>query len=71
MPKKLFSALRAPTPEQIKAARLASGLSQSEVARILGVPQPVFAIWESGRNSTKREDKIKLLWRLVEENPTE
>ncbi|MDA8071475.1 MAG: helix-turn-helix transcriptional regulator [Actinomycetota bacterium] len=47
----------------LRAARALSGLSQSELARRSGVPQPVISAYERGR----RQPTLASLYKLVRE----
>jgi DNA-binding transcriptional regulator YiaG len=39
-----------PDPAERRRLREASGLKQSELARVVGVSQPTLALWEGGRH---------------------
>ena len=44
----------------VKGARLAAGLSQSDLAKRLGVTQSTIALWETGKTAPKRSMMPKL-----------
>lgn len=48
------------TTDLIKRLR-ASGLSQSEIARRTGIPQPRISRWESGGTPSSVDDALRLL----------
>lgn len=48
------------TTALIKQLR-AAGLSQSEIARRSGIPQPRISRWENGATPTGADDALKLL----------
>lgn len=45
---------------RIRAARLAKGWKQWQLAREVGKRQPTISHWESGRNSPSREEVVLL-----------
>ena len=47
------------TPDQIKAAREAAGLSTAQAAELVGVTQRAWQLWESGDRAMKKN-----LWDL-------
>jgi transcriptional regulator with XRE-family HTH domain len=53
------------TTDLIKRLR-ASGLSQTEIARRSGIPQPRLSKWESGETPRVADDALKLA-KLVQE----
>ena len=42
------------TPDQIKAAREAAGLSTAQAAELVGVTQRAWQLWESGDRAMKK-----------------
>lgn len=50
---------------RIRQARLTAGLSQSEVARLLGVSRSACNQWESGRGPAPRRERLAKLAQLL------
>lgn len=48
------------TPERLRAARAAAGLTQEQVGRALGVSAQTIANWEHGRTSPSTADVARL-----------
>jgi DNA-binding transcriptional regulator YiaG len=53
-----------PTPEQLRALRVAKGYTQIEVSKALGRPRAAFLVerWENGRHTPRPEN----YWRWVD-----
>lgn len=62
---------RAPTPDEIRAWRAASGLSQRECAdRCGGVTERTWRNWETGVHAPNNRDAIRKLNALLATDPT-
>ena len=51
---------RAPFITAIVKSLRASGLSQSEIARLTGIPQPRLSRWEAGKAPVSADDALRL-----------
>jgi len=49
------------SPQLIKKLRLRLGLTQAELARLIGVSSPSIAFWERGRNRPTDSNKLALV----------
>ncbi|WP_236246848.1 MULTISPECIES: helix-turn-helix transcriptional regulator [unclassified Streptomyces] len=61
-----------PPPRVRQQLRLAGGLTQAEVAEVIGVKRVAVARWEAGLTQPHRNNRLKyaeLLRRLAEEHP--
>ncbi len=55
------------TPAEVKAIRLALGVTQAVAAEMVYVSQPAWARWETGENNPSRQSAV-LIRRLEKEN---
>jgi repressor LexA len=53
------------SPEKVKEARLAQGLSQLRLARLIGVSEQSVANWEAGRVKQIRSGHLRALARVT------
>ena len=47
-------------PQRLKELRLEKGLTQTELANMLGISQKSYSHWETGKNEPNLENLIKL-----------
>jgi len=56
--------MNSPTPEEIKAARLAAGLTQSEAAALIYVHLKTWQKWETGEELPSHRAMHQAVWEL-------
>ncbi len=59
------------TQALIKRLRERWGMSQSEIARVTGIPQPRLSRWEAGEVATGADDALKLQALVAEKEATD